>query len=266
MQFMIRCDLEGVSGVVDPLQVTPGATEYAYGVAMLQHDLQAVVMGLLTTGNHDIWVYDMHGSGRNIDISSLPEHVRVVCGKPNYRCGVLGGLTKGFAGQILLGFHSRAGSGELLAHTYEHEVLEIRLNGTPVGEIALEAALAGELAVPTILVTGDSAGCWEAREQLGDITTVTVKESCGPRAGVCYSTAVTAELLHDGVREAVNRLRTITPYTVTTPVTLEITLAAGAFADHIRTVLASAVQSDGVIRLTADSVAAAWEQYLNAKP
>lgn len=266
MRFMIRCDLEGVSGVVDPVQVTPGAAEYAYGVAMLHHDLQAVVSGLLATGEHDIWVYDMHCAGRNLDLSTLPTQVRVVCGKPHYRPGDIGGLTAEFDGQILLGLHSRAGTGELLAHNYEHAVTELRLNGLSVGEIGLEAAMAAELGVPTMLVTGDDAGCREARELLGAIPTVAVKESRGLRAGVCYSTAQTADWLYTGAREAVALLPTLPPMALTRPVTLEIMLAAGSFADHVHAKLASAVQPDGCIRLVAETVAAAWEQYLHAKP
>jgi D-amino peptidase len=264
MRFMIRCDLEGVSGVVASAQVTPGAAEYAYGVAMLHHDLLAVIDSLLATGDHEIWVYDMHCAGRNVDLASLPPQVRVVCGKPHYRPGDLGGLTRGFHGQLLVGLHSMAGTGELLAHSYEHAVQALRLNGRPVGEIGLEAALAGELGVPTLLVTGDSAGCAEARALLGDIPTVAVKDSRGASAGVCYPTTRTGAQLRDAARAAA--LRTVHPFTVPPPVTLEITLDDSPFADHVRGQLAEAVRNDGVIALTADTLAAAWLRYLQVKP
>lgn len=266
MRFMIRCDIEGVTGVVNPVQAAPDAADYPYGVAMLHHDLNAVVEGIFSTGIHEVWVYDMHYYGRNLDMEELDPRLRVICGKPDYRPGNVGGLTAGFDGQILLGFHSKAGTGELLAHSYEHQVQDILLNGVSVGEIGLEAALAGELGVPTVLVTADSAGCAETRALLGEIPTVAVKDSISLYAGVCYPTAHTGNLLLEGGRAAVAAAAKTQPYQAGTPVTLEIRLEEGAFTDHVRSRLAASVATDGSLCLRADSVAAAWERYLQAKP
>jgi D-amino peptidase len=263
---MIRCDVEGVTGVVDPAQASPDSPEYGYGLDMLHADVNAVVDGLLATGNHQLWIYDMHCAGRNLNMTRLDHRVRVICGKPPYAHGNAGGLTTGFDGLLLIGLHSKAGSGALLAHSYEHAVRDIRLNGASVGEIGLEAAVAGELGVPVLLVSGDSAGCAEARTLLGDIPTVAVKESLGPRAGLCYPAAQTAYWLQEAVRDAVKARSTIRPYTVAVPCTLEIDLENGPFADHVRRQLAEAVMPKGTLRLIGPSVAAAWAMYLHAKP
>lgn len=266
MRIMIRCDIEGVSGVVHPSQASPHAVDYPYGVAMLHNDLAAVLDGIFSTGDHDVWIYDMHYYGRNLDLAKVDPRVKVVCGKPDYAPGDLGGLTAECDGQILLGLHSRAGTGALLAHTYEEEIQEMRLNGHLIGEIGLEAALAGELGVPTILVIGDSAGCDEARELLGEITTVAVKDSLSLHAGVCYPTEQTTKAIADGTRQAITQAPACTPWTVDTPVTLHLRLADSPFTDHVRTQLADAVLHDGTIRITAPTVIDAWQRYLSAKP
>jgi D-amino peptidase len=266
MRFMIRCDVEGVTGVVHPAQAAPTGAEYAYGVAMLRHDVNAVVEGILSTGDHDIWIYDMHYYGRNLDVSQLDARVRVVCGKPVYRPGNVGGLTSAFDGLLMVGLHSKAGTGELLAHSYEHQIKDLLLNGVSVGEIGIEAALAGELGVPTVLVAADSAGCAEARKLLGDVPTVAVKDSIAPNAGVCYSAARTGALLREGGRSAVAAVPRVKPYRVAPPVTLVIQLEEGPFANHVRTKLADGVQTDGRVKITADSLAVAWERYLLARP
>lgn len=266
MRFMIRCDVEGVTGVVSPAQASPTGGEYAYGCAMLLHDVSAVVEGILSLGDHEIWIYDMHYYGRNLDLLKLDARVRVICGKPPYRVEDVGGLTSEFAGLILVGLHSKAGSGALLAHSYEHEIQEILLNGVSVGEIGVEAALAGELGVPTVLVTGDSAGCAEARALLGDVPTVVVKESIGPTAAVCYTTERTGRLLREGGRAAITALTKIKPYRVSHPVTLKLRFEDGPFAAHVRACLPECVQKDGSVQIEADSVAAAWERYLRARP
>lgn len=266
MRLMIRCDVEGVSGVTHPTQADGVSAAFAYGVAMLHADINALVAGLLATGEHELWVYDMHNDGRNLNMALLDPRVRVLVGKPLYRPGYVGGLTTDFDGMILLGLHSMEGTGELLAHNYEPAVKRLVLNGVPVGEIGLEAALAGEMGVPTILVTGDSAGCTEANALLGDIPTVSVKESLGPNAGICYPTSITSEWLSDGAKIAIEQTHALKPYRVSTPVTLAIMLDNSPFADHVRAKLADAVQLDGSLLLTGDSVAAAWQRYLQAKP
>jgi D-amino peptidase len=232
---------------------------------MLHADLNAVVEGILSTGEHEVWVYDMHYYGLNLDMDELDARVRVVCGKPDYRPGNLGGLTSDFDGQILLGLHARAGTGELLSHTYEHQIQELRLNNVCIGEIGLEAALAGELGVPTCLVTGDSAGCAEARALLGDLPTVTVKESIALHAGVCYPTSQTGEWLVEGGRAAVDAVATLRPYRVEPPITLTLTLADDPFSDHVKSRLAEWVLPDGTVQIRANSVAEAWVLYLQAK-
>lgn len=266
MRFMIRCDVEGVTGIVHPSQVNPDSPGAAYGLEMLRHDLSAVIEGLLTTGDHEIWIYDMHHHGRNLDMRRLNPCSRIVCGKPHYLPGNLGGLTAEFDGLILLGLHSKAGTGELLSHTYESQVRNITLNGVSVGEIGMEAALAGELGVPAVMLTGDSAGCAEARALLGDIVTVMVKDSLGQHAAVCYPTTRTGELLQAGASAAAEKATSIKPFKIDPPVTLVISLENSPFADHVRAKLAPHTQSDGSIMLKSDSLANAWLQYLLAKP
>ena len=266
MKLMIRCDMEGVTGVVHPTQASAESPDFSYGLEMLHHDINAVVDGLLTTGDHEIWIYDMHFSGRSLHMARLDPHVRVVCGKPHYRPGNVGGLTSDFDGLILVGFHSKAGTGQLLAHSYERHIQDIRLNNISVGEIGIEAALAGEMAVPPILVTGDSAGCAEAHALVEDVVTVAVKDSLGPTTAVCYPTADTGARPRAGARLAAERADEFEPFRVKHPATLSIGLENGPFADHVRGKMGPHTQKDGSIRVQADSLALAWQKFLEAKP
>ena len=266
MKFMIRCDVEGVTGVVHPSQASPHGSAYAYGVEMLHHDLNALLEGLWSTGEHEVWVYDMHYFGLNLDMRRLDSRVRVVCGEPPYTPNCVGGLTPDFDGQFLLGLHAKAGTGTLLAHSYEHEIEDIRLNGLSVGEIGLEAAMAGEMGVPTLLVTGDSAGCAEAETLIPGIPTVVVKESLGPTQAICDPCALSGARLSEGAKTAVAAIDRVAPFSADPPVVLEIQLAESPFTDHVRSRLAPSVQEDGSLRLEADSTVEAWRTYLLAKP
>src|SRR5260221_6138603 len=83
----------------------------------------------------------------------------------------------GFDGALLIGYQARAGTGNaILDHTYADRIHDVRLNQKPVGELGLNAALAGVHGVPVALVSGDSAVAAEAKDLLGDgVATVIVK-------------------------------------------------------------------------------------------
>src|SRR3712207_6904570 len=56
-------------------------------------------------------------------------------------------------------------------------------SGRPVGELALNAAMAGVYGVPVALVSGDQALAAEARSFLGDtVETIIVKQAVGRRS------------------------------------------------------------------------------------
>jgi len=84
VKVMIRCDMEGVTGVVHPSQAEPGGSGFAYGVGMLHNDVNAAVEGFLAAGAREVWIYDMHCGGLNLDMDRLDPRVRAVCGKPFY--------------------------------------------------------------------------------------------------------------------------------------------------------------------------------------
>ena len=191
MKFMIRSDIEGVTGVTTYKQ----AEGSEFGKKMLNNDLKACIDGILSTGDHKIVIYDEHTDGRNADIEQLPESVSVIMGKPSYRPD-WGGIDSSFDAMIMVGFHARSGvEGALLPHSYSRKNLEIRLNGTIVGEIGMEAAIAGDFDVPLWLVTGDSAGTTEAEEIVLGVKTVSVKEAMGEFEALCYSPLKTTKMI-----------------------------------------------------------------------
>src|SRR3990172_4116783 len=98
MKWMIRCDVEGASGVVSLEQTTPGKSHFSYGCRMMQSDVEAAASAFLDTGAEEVWVYDMHYSGTNLDLGRLHPRVKVLCGKPTYRSGNVGGLDRSFTG------------------------------------------------------------------------------------------------------------------------------------------------------------------------
>jgi hypothetical protein len=160
-------------------------------------------------------IYDEHYWGRNIDVARLPQGTQAICGKPPYRSDWAGGLDPSFAGMILLGLHSKDGTpGGLLPHTYEHDIADLVLNGVSIGEIGMEAAIAGDFGVPVVMITGDSAGVAEAASLLPGIQTVTTKESLGETGAVCLPLAEVTQEIQQTAAQVAAHPPQVKPYSI----------------------------------------------------
>lgn len=265
-RHMIRCDIEGVSGVVSYEQAEPGKPEYPFGLRMFKADLLACVEGLLEGGSQEIVIYDEHYFGRNIDMEWLPENVTAICGKPPYRSGWAGGLDESFDGVILLGFHSKFGTpGGLLHHTYELDIRDLRLNGISVGEIGMEAAIAGDFDVPVLMVTGDSAGVAEAEALLPGTCGVVVKDSLNEWGGCCLPLQVTTSMIRSSARQVVVEPPEVKPFKLSADATLEVELNDGVYLDAVRQLLADEMQGDRTLVVKGVNATAVWADYWEKK-
>ena len=258
MKFMIRSDIEGVTGVTTYSQ----AENSSFGQDMLMNDLNACIAGLFSSGPQEIIVYDEHTDGRNVDLSRLEHPVRVICGKPPYRAD-WGGLDATYDAMLMVGFHAKSGvPGALLPHSYSRKNLDIRLNGLSMGEIGMEAAIAGDFEVPLVMVTGDSAGMAEAEQLIPGIKTSTVKQAMGEFAAECLPPRETYELIRNAAAGlADNRAHWPKPFKIAGPVTLEIDLSESEFREKLRARSGRYFISDRTVRLTDVSATAAWSHY-----
>jgi D-amino peptidase len=111
-----------------------------------------------------------------------------------------------------------------LSHTVSGQAwLNLRFNGTPVGETGINAALCGNWGCPVVLVTGDRAVCDEGRALLGDgLTTVEVKVGLGRFSARQKTPARARELIEAGAKQALADLGAVKPYDPGRPCEIEI--------------------------------------------
>ena len=257
MKFMIRSDIEGVTGVTTYQQ----AEGSELGRAMLANDLNAAIDGLLSTGDHEIVIYDEHTDGRNVVLEGLPDNVSVICGKPPYRPD-WGGIDSSYDAMLMVGFHARSGvEGALLPHSYSRKNLNIRLNGTVVGEIGMEAAVAGDFDVPLWLVTGDSAGMAEAEAIIPGVKTVTVKEAMGEFTARCLPPKLTSKLIYEAAKSIVQSPPDVKPLQFQGPVEMQIDLAKSDYTEKLRSVYPKFFVKNNTIQICGKTVTEAWSQY-----
>jgi D-amino peptidase len=259
-KYMIRCDIEGVSGVVSYEQADPSRPEFAFGQRMFMCDLLALIDGLNAGGADEIIVYDEHFYGRNIDIDRLPENVTAICGKPPYRKDWAGGLDASFSGLILLGFHSKRNTGELLHHSYEPDIKDLLLNGISVGEIGIEAAIAGDYGVPLAMITGDSAGVKETESLVPGVVGVSVKESLWHSGGACYSGKKTGQMIYDAAAGLVSNPPTAKPWKIVKP-ELNVVFQSGPYHNKFKEIY----NCGDSITITGTTVTECWAKYWQMK-
>jgi len=258
MRFLVMTDIEGVTGVTTYAQ----AESSQYGKDMLMHDLLAVIAGIKDAGQHEIVVYDMHTDGRNVDISLLPEDIPVVMGKP-INGNVYRGIGGAYDGLFLVGLHAMARVPKaLLAHSYLVQYDSIHLNEELVGEIGVEAYLAGEQGIPLIFVSGDDLGCREARELIPGVVTAEVKLSLDESQALCYAPAKTEKILRSAAAEAVRKAKDMEPKKLKLPVTIQIKYSECRYLENMKRLHPEIFADAHTVQVQGDDFLKCWSEYL----
>ncbi len=220
----ILTDLEGVAGVVSfDDQTFPTGRYHDHAKRLLTAEVNAAIEGLLEVGIEDVLVCDGHGPG-GIWFEDLHPAARLIHGRPITVPQLLATLDQ-YDAAVIIGQHAMAGvPTSNLSHTQDSRSIEsIRLNGSPIGEIAQFSLYAGSLGVPVVFLSGERDACAEAEALIAGIVTVSVKQGLGRGAAISMSAVESRRLIKEGVRAAVRRHREspIAPLNQSGPYVLE---------------------------------------------
>ena len=234
MRVYISVDMEGVAGVAHEDQTDPidprHAGDYNRFRRLMTNEANAAIAGALEAGAKAVLVNDSHWFMRNLLAEELNPAAELLSGGPK-RLSMVEGIDGGFDAAMFIGYHARAGTrNATIDHTYTSRVYEARLNGEPVGELALNAAMAGVHGVAVALVSGDQALAAEARMLLGGgIETVLVKEAVGRFAARSVAPTVACERIRSGAVAALRRKHVA--FTFKVPIRLEVDFVVSQMAD-----------------------------------
>lgn len=240
MKLLISADMEGISGIVDWDQVTPGHPEYMNrGRKFMTGDVNAAITGAFEGGADEVLVADGHWNATNILIEELDPRARLNSGSPS-PFSMLQGIddTPAPDAVIYVGYHATAGTKKaILDHTWsDHRIRAVYLNDRLVGEIGLNAALAGHYHVPVIAMTGDQHACAEGQTTLGaELEIAVVKNATGHQAAQLLPLVVAREKICEAAARGVIKLRegkTARPFTIQTPVRLAVEFVYSRHADR----------------------------------
>src|SRR6266540_4085194 len=233
MRAYISVDMEGIAGISHPGPTRRDDSGYPASVELMVGEANAAIEGALAGGADDILVNDSHGGMYNLRPADLHPAARVLQGQKAWsmvagagpRSGPDAGPSAGFDVALFVGYHARAGHPTAtIAHTYTSRPTLSRLNGRPVGESGMNAAMLGAWGIPVGLVAGDDALAEEIAEWLPWAERAVLKEGHGTSAAASVHPTVARDLVRSAAERAVRRAAggDLQLLIVETPVTVEV--------------------------------------------
>ncbi len=174
MKVFVAVDMEGISGVTIPEQVRRTESHYQAARRFMTWDANACAEGCFNAGAERVIVWDAHGGGFNMLWDEMDPRVELQQGRRDD--GRMADIAE-FDALILLGYHAMAGTrSAVLEHTMSSAAWQnFWVNGRKAGEFSIDAGIAGDAGVPTIMVSGDDKVCKEARQWVKGVHTAQVK-------------------------------------------------------------------------------------------
>ena len=267
MRVHVLSDMEGVSGIVKPEQITGGDPMYLEARRLYTEEINAAVRGAKAAGADEIVVVDCHGAGGGWTFNSLiAEDLHPACewvvqeDWTDYTAF----LEAGCDAALLVGMHAMAGTrlGNFNHTISGRDYQRLWFNGTEVGETGVNAALCGTWGCPIALVTGDQAACDEATALLGaDLTTVAVKQGLGSVSARMIAPVRARELIEEGARRALSNLEAVAAYEPGSPCEIRVEFKRTQPADRLRHHPAVERLDGRTIRVQADRWWDAWRLF-----
>ncbi|MGI5839616.1 MAG: M55 family metallopeptidase [bacterium] len=256
MKIFISADIEGIWGVVSRGHTSPDGKDYSRARKLMTQEVNWAVEETFKAGAERVIVNDSHGTMDNILIEELNPKAELISGAPK-PLSMMEGIDETFDGALLIGYHPRAGTQTgIFDHTYAGRVIAgVRVNGKPMGECGLNAGVAGCYGVPVIFAAGDNRLTAQVKEEIGDIETVTVKETVTRYAARNLAQEVVRARYSEALARALNNTAKYPPVRYEGTVTIEIEFIQAIMADVCMNV-------PGVVRKGPKTVAVSSECYI----
>ena len=182
MKVYLSADIEGTCGITDWAETERSTPDdYKPFQKQMTREVKAACKGALDAGAEGILLKDAHDSARNIDVSALPEEVRVLRGWTGDLLSMMSGLDSDDFGAVLFtGYHAWAACpGNPLSHTMNLRNEQVLLNGVLASEFLINSYTAGYYGVPVAFLSGDEDLCAFAKELIPEMVTVPVNKGVG---------------------------------------------------------------------------------------
>lgn len=267
MKVYVSVDMEGVAGISAPEPTRREDPGYAAAAELMTGEANAAIEGALAGGASEVVVNDSHGTMFNLLPERLHPAARLVQGQKPWSMVEAAGPDAAVDVALFVGYHARAGDPRgTISHTYSGAPTLTRLDGRPVGETGLNAAVLGAWGVPVGLVTGDDALAAEVEAWLPWAERVVVKHGLGRHAAASLHPSLARDAIRVGAERAVRRAAAgeLRLLEVGRPVMVELELRHPGQADFAALVPLGERVGERGVRIQADDVVTAYRAFLSA--
>lgn len=229
MNVFLLTDVEGIAGVDSIAQMDRTSPEYENTRMLLCNSINKAVSACFEAKADKVYYLDGHGGGGNV-FETLIDTRAQKCSIEEWVVLLKNGSIDC---QIELGAHARAGTiNGFLDHTIiSKKIFSIKINGIEMSELSLHAALCGKFGVPVVAVIGDEAACRQAKEYIPGCFTCAVKHATERNIATTYPNA--DEIMHATIVSALTNYKSVPPYKVSEPLTVEQTFYRTDFCESV---------------------------------
>lgn len=255
--IFVITDAEGVAGVCRQSQTEPKEAELRQ---LLTGEVNAAVDGFFAGGADEVTVWDGHDGSQTLSALTIHPKARLVIG--SLPANML--MDRKYSAVAYIGQHSKGNTRRgIMAHSYSSlGIQNMLLNGKPVGEIEVIAAMAGLFGTPAIMLSGDRAAANELHEIVPQAEVAVVKEGIGRYVCDTMSAVVARETIREAARRSVAKIGVIKPYTVPGPVTLQIEYTTrNSLSPDADQRPGAEVLDDRTIRYRGKDILEVWKEY-----
>lgn len=176
-RILLALDLEGVNLVVGEPYKGLGKGSEQWEIARRQgaREVNAAANALFAAGAEAVALWDNHGGSNNVDPADLDPRIDLMdcdLAKPRQY------FTGDYDCILYFGYHAMEGTlGGVLAHTMSSATLQFyKWNGSYIGEVDMDAAIAASHGAPSVLFVGGNIACAQAKRAVPGILTVETKK------------------------------------------------------------------------------------------
>ena len=222
MKVYIQTDIEGVAGFCffeNRKDATMENFHHRQRMRrLLTDEVNAAVKAAFMSGADEVLVNDSHGSGYNILFEQLDPRCRIIhgrnCSGPHWLP-----LLEDSDALVLVGMHAMAGTPVSIT---PHSLWKVNGGSLYLSEGTMAAAIAGDLGIPSVFVSGDDKITAEFKEKIPAIETAAVKQALSPYQACSLIPARACELIGQGVQAGLKKRKEIPPYKIPGPVQLTL--------------------------------------------
>ncbi len=210
MKIYVSVDMEGITGLPDYTFVDSARHNYERARRIMTEEANAIIRAAIGQGAEQVLVNDSHSQMNNLLLEELHPDADLITGGMK-AFSMVQALDESFDGAIFAGYHARAGQPGVMSHSMTFGVRNMHINDVAIGELGLNAYVAGHYGVPVIMVAGDDRACMEAQALIPGIVTAAVKQSISRSAVKTLHPTKAHALLEEKTAEAITKRLAIKP-------------------------------------------------------